>query len=131
MCSCAGGPISCRSLQGCRYETDGDPTPGGARTPDHHHRRNAVLETGRVKDAGAAAQGLSYCAPRERVDIQISVPPKPPARLDAKSSIRPPPERLGCCSAAVEFSGAPTFTGGVQGSWTLRRVDVQIGRAHV
>jgi len=92
--------------------------------PDHHHRRTAVLETGRVKVEGAAAQRLSYCGPRARVDIQISVPPTPPTRLDAKSSVRPPLERLGCCSAAVEFSGAPAFTGGVQGSCTLRRVDV-------
>src|SRR2546426_10960880 len=58
-----------------------------------------------------------------RVDIQISVPPNPPDRLDAKTSVRPSPDRLGCCSAAGEFSAA-AFTGVDQGSWTLRRGDV-------
>src|SRR5438093_159229 len=59
-----------------------------------------------------------------RVDIQRSVPPKPPDRLEAKTSVRPSPDRLGCCSAAAEFSGAPRFTGADHASWTLRRVDV-------
>src|SRR5712691_2097669 len=60
-----------------------------------------------------------------RVDIQISVPPNPPDRLDAKTSVRPSPDRLGCCPDAGEFSGSPRFTGVDHGSWTLRRVDVQ------
>src|SRR5437773_11388521 len=54
----------------------------------------------------------------------MSVPPKPPDRLEAKTSVRPSPDRLGCCSAAAEFSGAPRFTGADHASWTLRRVDV-------
>src|SRR2546425_5443547 len=54
----------------------------------------------------------------------MSVPPKPPDRLEAKTSVRPSPDRLGCCSAAGEFSGAPRFTGVDQGSCTLRRGDV-------
>src|SRR2546428_3402249 len=51
----------------------------------------------------------------------MSVPPKPPDRLEAKTSVRPSPDRLGCCSAAAEFSGAPRFTGADHASWTLRR----------
>src|SRR2546422_10142979 len=54
----------------------------------------------------------------------MSVPPKPPDRLEAKTSVRPSPDRLGCCSAAAEFSGAPRFTGADHASWMLRRVDV-------
>lgn len=66
----------------------------------------------------------SYCPLDVRVDIQMSVPPNPPCRLEAKTSVRPLPERLGCCSAAVEFR-ASTFAGVDQESCTLRRVDVQ------
>src|SRR2546422_8687123 len=51
----------------------------------------------------------------------MSVPPKPPDRLEAKTSVRPSPDRLGCCSAAAEFSGAPRFTGADHASWMLRR----------
>src|SRR5207249_6839526 len=57
---------------------------------------------------GRACTGC-YCAPGVRVDTQISVPPKPPDRLDANSSVRPSPERLGCCSAAVELTGAASI----------------------
>src|SRR2546426_5743053 len=51
----------------------------------------------------------------------MSAPPNPPARLEAKTSVRPSLDRLGCCPAAVEFSGAPRFVGGDQESCTLRR----------
>jgi len=35
-----------------------DPAPGGAGTPDHHHRGEAVLETGRGADATSAKRPL-------------------------------------------------------------------------
>src|SRR2546427_1429773 len=47
-----------------------------------------------------------------------------PGRLEAQTSVRPSCDRLDCCSIPVEFIGVPRFTGGDQGSWTLRRVDV-------
>src|SRR5207245_487160 len=50
--------------------------------------------------------------------------PRPPARVEAKISVRPSWESVGWVSPAVVFSGAPRFTGGDQGSCTLRRVDV-------
>src|SRR2546427_4546350 len=53
----------------------------------------------------------------------MSVPPKLPDRLDAKTRVRPSLDRLGCCSANGEFSAA-TFTGVDHVSWTLRRVEV-------
>ena len=51
-----------------------------------------------------------------RVAIQMSVPPNPPDRLEAKSSVRPSPDRLGCWSDAAELSGLPRFTGVDHGS---------------
>src|SRR5213593_4651839 len=58
-----------------------------------------------------------------RVDIQRSLPPDPPGRLEPKMSVRPSNERLGVTSSDAELSGAPRFTGGDQGSWTVCRVD--------
>src|SRR5438552_770577 len=59
----------------------------------------------------------------KRVDIQISIPPRPPGRLFVvKSSMRPSRERAGSSSPADELSGAPRLTGGDQGSFTLWRV---------
>ncbi len=52
----------------------------------------------------------------------MSVPPMVPVRSDANSSIRPSLDRLGCWSLAVEFTAAK-FSGGDQGSCTLRRVE--------
>jgi len=69
----------------------------------------------------AVGSPAAYCPLEVRVDIQMSVPPNPPCRLEAKTSVRPSPERLGCCSAAVEFR-ASTFAGVDQESCTLRRV---------
>src|SRR2546425_4922279 len=54
----------------------------------------------------------------------MSLAPRPPARVEAKISVRPSWESVGWVSPAVVFSGAPRFTGGDQGSCTLRRVDV-------
>src|SRR6267143_3324940 len=55
----------------------------------------------------------------------MSLLPRPPARVEAKTSVRPLYARVGWISFAAVLSGAPTFSGGDHGSWTLRRVDLQ------
>src|SRR6266576_1624026 len=98
---------------------------GSAWDPGSHAASSAsAVNEARMRDVVLMGPPSVQFPPGVRVDIQISVPPKPPDRLDAKSNVRPPLDRLGCCSAAVEVRGASRFTGGLQGSCTLRRVDV-------
>src|SRR3989475_6359005 len=73
---------------------------------------------------GSAGHGASFPL-GVRGDIQMSRPPTPPGRIAAQVSVRPSCDKLGCCSWAAVFSGAPRFTGEPQGSWTLWRADVQ------
>src|SRR6266576_17443 len=98
---------------------------GSAWDPGSHAASSASgVNEARMRDVVLMGPPSVQFPPGVRVDIQISVPPKPPDRLDAKSNVRPPLDRLGCCSAAVELRGASRFTGGLQVSCTLRRVDV-------
>src|SRR5882724_9242279 len=76
--------------------------------------------------AAIGAPSVRYQCPLDvRVDIQMSAPPKPPARVDAKIKVRASCVSDGWTSLAVLLSGAPTFSGADHGSCTLRRVDRQ------
>src|SRR5439155_155857 len=110
---------------------------GSARALHGGRERACVGRAGgdRVPGGGGVARGgrPSYFPFTVRVDIQMSSPPSVPVRLETKSSVRPSNDRSGSrvpgpgeTPPVFTLIGSPRFSGGDQGSCTLRRVDTQI-----
>ena len=80
-------------------------------------RSDAVLSEADASGGGRKCRHIScQLWPGDRFDIQRSFAPKPPGRFEAKMSVRPSADKLGCMSLAVVFIGAAMSTGVDHGS---------------
>src|SRR2546426_2224591 len=64
-----------------------------------------------------------------RVDIQRSLPPLPPGRLEVKISVPPSRDRTGCESTKGVLSGAPRCSAADHASWMPWRVNRQMSKS--